>query len=300
MAEAATALSGGELNQEQGKKRKAPLSWEEGIQKVRKTIGWYNKNGGLASAIHYRTVAPYLEALNPREALKILKELEEKGDTIRDPTAWIKRAAENKGPELDKKVRTTIAWYNKQGNLQEQIKYDEVREALGYLSPGSALKVIGGLEGKEDQIKNPTGWICKAAWNAVEREGTVTWEPPKVVRAGGRAGGGKAGGKGTVLAIANAAAPGRSAGAAAPVGGGGKGQFDGSLDPKVKKTIGWYNKKGGLQAEIRFDEVAPVLAEVGTQQALQILQGLDPEKGGNSTVKNPTGWIKKAAQNLLG
>jgi len=288
---------GGEEATSSGKKRGPPMTKEEGMAKIRRTIGWYNHNGGLANPIHYRSVKDVFETMNPREALKILNELEQKGSQIRDPTAWLKKAAENRGPELDLKVRRTIAWYNKSGNLQEQINYTEVREALSWLSTADACRLLAGLDGKEAEIQKPTAWLCKATWNKLNRDGP-SYQPVNALAlqdwqgAGAGAGGsGAAGGGGGAWSGAKAGAK--------PAGSGGW-NSNGSLDPKVKKTIGWYNKNGGLQGEIRFDEVSPLLAQVGTAQALKILEGLDPEKGGNSKVKNPTGWIKKAAQNLLG
>lgn len=298
-------------------KRKSPLTREEGIKKVKRTIGWYNKHGGLQSQIHYRTISQYIEALNPREALKILNQLEEKGPTIQNPTAWVKKAAENLGPELDKKVRKTIAWYNRNGELQEPIKYDEVRELLAYVSPAEACKLLSSLDGKGSQIQKPTAYLCKAARNKLERDGPS----PQLGAAWGLqafGGGGRGIGKGPGVAALFGLKGGWGRGRGAPgipvalaqasimaaaLGPKGLGIAQAGmaavLDPKVKKTIGWYNKNGNLQGEIHFDEVAPLLALVGTSEALKILDGLDPEKGRNTQIKNPTAWIKKAAQNLL-
>lgn len=281
----------------QGQKRKAPMSREEWLKKVKKTIGWFNKHGGLQNQIHYRTVSQSIEALNPREALKILNELEAKAPKIHNPTAWVKKAAENLGPELDKKVRNTIAWYNRNGELPEPIKYDEVRELLGYLSAADSCRLLGALDGKGAQIQKPTAYLCKAARNKLERDGPsagasgpAAWAVPAWT--GGRSGKGGGGymgkgwgrGKGAPVMAFGAAVP-----TAAP-----------ALDTKVRRTIGWYNKNGGLQGEIYYDEVAPMLALVGTSEALKILDGLDPAKGRNTQIKNPTAWIKKAVQNILG
>merc|ERR1712205_120684 len=73
---------------------------------------------------------------------------------------------------------------------------------------------------------------------------------------------------------------------------GGKGVAGaGLIDEKVRKTIGWYNRNGGLQEEIIFTKVAPALAQVGTAEALKILKGLETK---GPEIRNPTAWICKA------
>lgn len=279
------------------------MSYEEGLQKVKKTVGWYNHHGGLNEQIIYKNVRSTLEAINPKEALKLLKGLEEKGSEIRNPTAWLKAAAEKIGPDLDVKVKRTILWYNQHGGLAEEIRYDEVRGPLSNLPVNDALEILKGLEGKTGTIRSPTAWICKAAnahaaaWGAGQQpwgpwptspgapataawgpwaQGsapTSTWAQPRQWQPVGAAGGGSSGGKG---------------GAHGPVG---------SSDDKVKKTVAWYNRNGGLVEPINYDMVAPALATVGTMEALKILKGLD---GKGAEIANPTAWICKAAQKVTG
>lgn len=259
-----------------GQKRGPEMSWEDGIKKVKRTVGWYNKHGGLNNQIIYKTVRESIEALNPREALKILKGLEEKGTAVNNPTAWVKKAAERLGPELDKKVRKTISWYNKHGGLAEPIRYDEVRGLLGYMPPQEALKLLKSLDGKGTTVNKPTAWICKAAQKKLERDSPAeegSWDVGSAAPAwGGQSAGGTS-----------------SSQVQMP-------KFTGEIDVAVKKTIGWYNKKGGLQQEIVFDEVAPFLVQLQSKDALQILKGLEDKA---AHIKNPTAWITKAAQNAL-
>lgn len=274
------------------KKRKY-VSHEEAIQKVRKTIGWYNHNGGLEKPIIYKDVREVVEACNPRETLKVLKQLEEKAGTIRNPTAWLRGACEKVGPDLDPRVKKTITWWNKHGGLTEEIRYDDVKSALQWMEPGMALKLLKGLDGKTDQVRNPTGWICGAAKKFFESGGgggdpwggSQSWAPAPV----------QAYGKGAM------AVPPR-AGSFSPGWQGGKGswQGDGSsggrLDPKVSKTINWYNKFGGLQSEISYKDVAPVLAAIGVGPALQVLKGL---AGKEAQIRNPTAWINSAVTKMM-
>eukprot|EP00927_Polykrikos_kofoidii_P055705 TRINITY_DN4991_c0_g1_i1.p1 TRINITY_DN4991_c0_g1~~TRINITY_DN4991_c0_g1_i1.p1 ORF type:complete len:189 (-),score=40.57 TRINITY_DN4991_c0_g1_i1:101-667(-) len=134
----------------------------DGINKVKKTIGWYNQHGNLKKPIIYKTVKDVIEKVQPRTALRILKTFEEKANTIENPTYWLQKAALNE-PDLDEKVRKTIGWYNSHGNLLEPIKYPEVVEDLGKLSKWEQLQIINQLEEKGKTITNPTAWICKAA-----------------------------------------------------------------------------------------------------------------------------------------
>jgi len=243
----------------QGEKRK--MTSQEGIQKVKRTIGWYNHNGGLSEQIIYKNIRDTIEAIDPREALKILKGLEDKAGTIRNPTAWVQKAAENVGPELDMKVKKTIAWYNKHGGLAEDIRYDEVRGLLCCMPPKDACSLLKSLDGKGQEILKPTAYICKAAQKKLERGGSFggsSWHQNQ-----------------------------QQVEVAFAVGG---------LGPKVRKTINWYNKNGNLQQEINYTEVEPALTQVGDAAALQILKGLD---GKGHEVRNPNAWLTKAAMKMI-
>eukprot|EP00927_Polykrikos_kofoidii_P008034 TRINITY_DN1332_c0_g3_i1.p1 TRINITY_DN1332_c0_g3~~TRINITY_DN1332_c0_g3_i1.p1 ORF type:complete len:215 (+),score=46.62 TRINITY_DN1332_c0_g3_i1:82-726(+) len=141
---------------------KETVSREEGLKKVKKTIGWYNNHGSLQQPIIYKTVKEAVEKMEPRKALRLLKSLEEKAATIPNPTFWLLKAAEN-APDLDEKVRKTIGWYNNHGGLQEHIDYPEVCGELAKISIDAQLSILSQLQDKADTIKNPTGWICRAA-----------------------------------------------------------------------------------------------------------------------------------------
>jgi len=255
--------------EQKGAKRKAPLSAEEGLKKVKRTVGWYNNNGGLQKPIIYKTVRSSLESIPPRDALKILKGLEEKSGSIRDPTAWVRSAAQRTGPEVDIKVRKTIVWYNQHGNLQAQIRYDELRTVLGNLPVGDALSILQSLEEKAGTIREPTSWIYKAAESRLLGYGaSASW--------------GKASSSGSWGTSAWSSGSSRRASSAG-----------GSVDRKLRTTVAWYNKHGGLQQPIIFDEVAQYLSRLDVTEALKILKGLE-DKAAN--IKNPTNWIIKAAQ----
>eukprot|EP00927_Polykrikos_kofoidii_P055623 TRINITY_DN49839_c0_g1_i1.p2 TRINITY_DN49839_c0_g1~~TRINITY_DN49839_c0_g1_i1.p2 ORF type:complete len:182 (+),score=38.25 TRINITY_DN49839_c0_g1_i1:91-636(+) len=134
----------------------------DGATKVKKTIGWFNQHGNLKKPIIYKTIRDVLEKTEPRTALKVLKQFEEKADKIENPTYWLKKAVERE-PDLDSKVRKTIGWYNSHGNLAAPISYPEVVGDLSKLSVWEQLQIVNQLEEKGSTIKDPTAWICKAA-----------------------------------------------------------------------------------------------------------------------------------------
>lgn len=156
----------------------------------------------------------------------------------------------------DKKIGRTIGWYNKQGNLQQEIQYNEVAPLLAQLPPGKAGVILAQLEGKEAEISNPTAWIAKAAR-----------------KAGASSFGGGFGGGGfmDMSAFMQPMQP----------------------DKQIGKTIGRYNKQGNLQQEIQYSEVAPLLAQLPPGKAQQILSQLE---GKEAEITNPTAWIAKAAR----
>jgi len=245
----------------------------EGMKKVDSTIGWFNRHGGLQGPIDFNRVSATLHAIPPQQALHVLNGLKGKEGTIRNPTAWVQKAASGYVGTLDSKVHKTINWYNKNGGLKQEIHYQTVKPLMASLPPGTALHILKGLEEKATEINDPTSWIVAAAQKQIARQGG-----PAAQQGGNAFGGPAQGGFG---------------------GFGGMGSFGGFSegDEKVKKTIGWYNHQGGLQQPIHYKEVAPLLQAVGSSTALQILKNLE-QKG--PTITNPTAWVASAARKLMG
>lgn len=268
------------------KKRRSKADWEEAYKKVKKTIGWYNHHGGLTGGqIMYKNIKDVVEQVDPRESLKILKHLETQGTEIKKPTAWFRSQMFKVGLELPSKVKKVITWFNNQGKLVAPIQYSEVRKSLSLLSQQDQLKIINGLEGKEEAIADPTTWICAAAvrkkpstvlpqpsWSAKKPQFVKKPQQRPDAQQNTRKGWGSKGGANSSVISSAAAA---------------------SLDMKVKKTLGWYNKSGLLQQEIRFDEVADALNAIGVKAALDVLKGLETK---GPQIRNPSAWIVKATQ----
>jgi len=150
-----------------------------GIAKVRETIRYYNTQGGLAQPIDEQEVLASLELMEPKQALSILAGLKDKGGSIANPTSWIKKACLIQGSrcELETEVKRNIAWLNENGNLQSQIRIDEVVGPLSRLQADVAVSILSGLEGvARSQVRDPTKWILRAVKTKLELgEGVVPY-----------------------------------------------------------------------------------------------------------------------------
>lgn len=246
----------------------------EDPKKISKQIGWLNQNAGLVEPIQFNDVIGPLSALPSSAALKILKDVEGKASTIKNPTSYVTKAAGNAmggmgaamsprgpamsygmGPPVDPtgKIGKTIGWINKNVGLQQPLSYKDTVEVLSACSSSDAMRILKDVEEKGADIKNPTAYVSKAAERAA---------------VGGGGGGGSYGG-----------------------GGGGYVAID---TKQISKKIGELNKSGSLQQQLRFDETIGLLSQITTPQALRILDDL--AKKGDS-IKDPTGYVSKAAKN---
>lgn len=260
---------------------KSEGSAKEGSTKLSKCIGWLNNNL-LATPMTYSEVIEPLKALGDAEATKLLKELETKASSIKDPTNWLVKAAariaggesttravsggksggksggwgDQWGAAASKKIGRTIGWMNHNSGLMEPITYSEVAPALASLGDTEACKILKDLSEKAATVKSPTNWLLVAA-----------------KKRGGAA----------------ATASGFS-GASGFGGAGGESK-------KISRTIGWMNHNSGLMEPITFAEVAPALQMLGDKEACALLKDLS-EKA--ATIKSPTNWLLTAAKKKMG
>mmetsp|Transcript_30758 Transcript_30758/g.54139 ORF Transcript_30758/g.54139 Transcript_30758/m.54139 type:complete len:168 (-) Transcript_30758:84-587(-) len=156
------------------KGKKTPMTAEEKLKRVKRRVGWLNNKLEAEDKTIWAKRSG-LEKVDFGSAIAILKQFEEKADSIKDPTKWIQKAA-SKIPE--RRVRNTIAWYNNHGSLPEPIDYEQVKEPLASIKTGAALKILKQLEGKS--VNNPTKWLISAA----SRE--EPWYPGQGGKGGGK------------------------------------------------------------------------------------------------------------------
>jgi len=67
-------------------------------------------------------------------------------------------------------------------------------------------------------------------------------------------------------------------------------------DTKLRKRIGWLNKRVQLQVPIDYDRVAPFLSDLDIPQAMEILRRLEESA---TEVRDPSAYIIAAARRLL-
>lgn len=243
----------------EGRGVKRRMTADEGKTKVKRTVAWLCHNGGLQQEIIYKSCKDHLEAIDPKDALRVLKDLAEQGPAVRDPTAWIKARVESLGPGLDYRIGRTIAWYNRWGELRAAIRYDEVKDVFAALPIGEAHGILKDFEPVSTKVSSPTSWLYAAA----ERR------------------------------LAGAGADSEEHSSTAASWGGDEPAIDDTGLYKLGTTIAWYNKFGGLSTPIIFDECIPYLVQLDLRAALDILKGIDDKR---TTINSPTGWIIGAAR----
>ncbi|CAE8637436.1 unnamed protein product, partial [Polarella glacialis] len=226
------SLAGGLLRQSEN------MKWsEQPSEKLRKTIVWYNKNGNLKKPIDYEAVAEQLGRLPEGQALGILSNLEEKGSTLENPTAWVLGAMKKCGvadeidPEAKHMIVKTVNWYNKFGGLPMQISTLEVCGPLSKISLKRAMRIMKELDDKKGEIKDPGRWIVGYARKAAK-------------------------------------------------------------EYKIKKTAWWYNKNGKLKEQINVDEIMESMMRLEEWQAMACLKNCGDKAG---EINNPTAYLLVAA-----
>merc|ERR1712048_550166 len=149
-----------------------------------KLIGQFNKRG-VTSPIQYADVADAMMQLGEKKIAKILSDLEEKADTVRDPTAWVKTAARKAGSHMSagyampmmalpgmpmgmpqkSPASKLIGQFNKRG-VTAPIQYADVAEVMNQLSENKIAKILSELEEKANKVRDPTAWVKIAAVKA--------------------------------------------------------------------------------------------------------------------------------------
>lgn len=140
------------------------LQEDPGLAKIRTTVNWYNKHGGLKKPLHFQDVAEPLLSVGTWQALQILKGLEAKADSIESPTAWVLGYVSKLGggdildPMAEEKIGSTVAWMNKHGELGGKLFYREVAGPLARLQQKDAMRILNELEAKKTEVRDPTRW----------------------------------------------------------------------------------------------------------------------------------------------
>ncbi|CAE7454121.1 unnamed protein product, partial [Symbiodinium sp. CCMP2592] len=151
-------------------------------------MNFLNKGPGKRQNVKLAEVAGALEALGTKRAMRILREMREKGLGLDDPVSYIKAAAQRHGftavkaeaaePEtaedVDDVSRLTsrCKWLNQFAGLAQPITIDEVIGALYCLGVPQSMSILRGLQERGASVPDPTRYIKQA----VQRANTLSAE----------------------------------------------------------------------------------------------------------------------------
>ncbi|CAE7514713.1 unnamed protein product [Symbiodinium natans] len=152
------------------------------LQALNDFMAFLNTGPGKRQKVKLAEVAGALEALGTKRAMRILKEMQEKGLGLDDPVSYIKAAAQRHGftavkaetlePEtaegVDDVSRLTsrCKWLNQFAGLAQKIVIDEVIGALYCLGVPQSMSILRGLQERGASVPDPTRYIKQAVQHA--------------------------------------------------------------------------------------------------------------------------------------
>lgn len=268
---------------------------------MRKRVDWLNGRGGFDNRLDSSKVAEAAGGIDLTQAMKILKDLEEKKDEVRDPTAFVTAAFRkmgggsrgsgggrnefaappaNWGPPPaqsggawgqaseveteDKKLRKRIGWLNSQGGFGGAIIYDKIMEAAGGLEFSEVFRGLSQLEEKGDSVKDPTAWVCAALRRSASKGGM---HAPQMAWSGGGGWGGPEEQWG---------------GGSAPM------ELDADATSRLHKRVKWLNDPDRFDNALQFDKVKEAAVGLDSRAQMEVLKDLEENQ---DTVKDPLAYV---------
>jgi len=243
----------------------------EADERLRKRVGWLNRNGGLTCELRYDQIAGALLHLPSQNAMGILKNLEENAVAIPDPTGYVLTMAAEAQPTTaaltdpnapDEKLRRRVMWMNNHLTLPEPLVYERVAPDLLCLDPRQAMEVLKKLEENLPSISDLHGWVSSNARRAMQNTPAAFPSTPAI--------------------------------GAPPVAGG----MAASATPedRLKKRIGWLNGNVGLACQLDFDIAAASLLRLDITQAMAVLKSLEENA---ATVMDPHTFVSNAVESTI-
>eukprot|EP00439_Symbiodinium_sp_Y106_P046827 s2303_g5.t11 len=216
--------------------------------------------------------------------------------------SWLELPSKQRGS-----TARTVHWYNKHGQLVEQIRLNAVHEHLSEIKPSQAMKILYDLDQQaKDTLTDPTGWIINQAKLRKQANETKGKGDGKGEKDSDRDHKGNNKTEGKAEAASKDAVPEWRSQKSEELDeknsksgnkGAGKGKADEGEEQetdefraKMKRTINWYNRHGGLLAPIRFQEVIQTLGMTDPRVAMRILNDLD-QANAEAVLQDPTKWI---------
>lgn len=246
-------------------------SGEDVFTGVHKRSTWLNANVFGQQAISQEAVAA-LSNLSRDRAMDLLKQVEEKKDQLNNPSGYllaaVKRDFGDGGGKENADVYTGIhkrcTWLNA-NVFAEGVITQEAVQALSSLPWDRAMELLKHIEEKKGELKNPSGYLISAVGRDVQRP-QQTWSQ-------------------------------RGQGAAGAKAGGASGGSWHGVDTGVHKRCTWLNANV-FGAGAIDEEAITVLSSLEFNRAMEITKEM--EQKGAAVIKNPSSYLKAAAQREFG
>jgi len=277
--------------------------------KLRKRIDWLNSEGGFAGAIDQDKIYNAAKGLEISVVMKVLKELEEKKATVKDPNAYAGAALRKMGgggrgmpasdvymaapappaPAYPSANFADAGFGGGSGWGDAQSEDQKLRKKIGWLNNAGGFdgaihyqKIVDAARGLE------YAEVFKVLQRLEEKpRGTIN-DPTGWVCAGLRKSAGGGGGS----PAAGFSMGGSFSHQGPPFGGGGGfNALDPESDAKLRRRIGWLNKAGGFENALNYQKVAEAAAGVQIGEVMEILKDVEAKK---DQVQDPTAYATSA------
>jgi len=270
------------------------------IQKVEKRVQWLNANANLREELLFDDVGMALVNAGQRQAMQILKELEDKAGEVMDPTTFVLEELEKCGG-ADNEPDDGPAPVGSGGNDGRVGRGSGRRRRKGANGRRGRSVIKTGLKEKPlrnfaDQVRRRIEWLNGHAdlqqeldFDRVVDLLLQTGQQKEVMKILKNVEENASSVRNPTAYVANAAKNLMRDGPEQPpqpVG----------LNSKLSKRIGWLNKQAPLAVPIDYDRIAPFLQDLDTQEAMEILRRLEQNA---VEIRDPSAYIIAAARRLL-
>lgn len=269
--------------------------------KTSKRVYWLNKNVFTESPIDDGALAA-INALGESRAMELLKEIEQKGSQIKNPSSYLKAAAAREGyaqgpvfgifPRHDgntgssyDKVSKRAHWLSNNVFVAKPISPEAVA-AMSSLDQTRAMELFKEIEQKGEQITNPSGYLIQAVTREGQNAGGTCGKGIKIIGATSR----QAVASNFLMPKIPAYLP--PAHLLAPS----RGIPSGNDNDTVRKRATWLNHNVFADNPID-DETVAVMVGLGHARAMELFKEVE---GKAAQMTNPSGWLWKAATNGQG
>jgi len=241
-------------------------------ERLRRRVDWMNHHLFLPEPLQYDRLAQDLLSLDSRQAMDILKKLEENVSTVRDPHAWVASAAQRlsmagacaeltaatavaapalPSPPADpaERLRKRMHWMNTNVCLSSPLDFNALAPCLLRLEISQAMAVLKKLEESASTILDPNTYVTTAV--------------------------------DSLLAGGSAVAQGA----------------DAALDDALRKRVSWMNANVPLAVPLVYEQLSPALLALGDRaKAMEVLKKLESSA---LEVQDPNEYVNNMATAYL-